>query len=112
MVLNEADNIILDIIGKDSPVLDGLDVPESGDIPSGIHADEENCPPVTPMPTPRPRQIIRPLNRRPSNVDPNLTQKRKLQCELLEVEVYKRKLECLKMENDLALPKSKFTETL
>lgn len=58
--LTDIDNAVLDTIGKDNPVISGLDVTETGDVPETS----------TPNPTPRPTSVKRPLqdlNGRPSS---------------------------------------------
>ena len=47
MVLTNFDHLVIDILGKDSPVLDGLEIPES----SGSDAAQTSVPIVKNNPT-------------------------------------------------------------
>ncbi|XP_049306219.1 uncharacterized protein LOC125777788 [Bactrocera dorsalis] len=109
-VMDEADLAILDILESDSAVVDGLNLPESygnsENLPSAendsrISISEETIanPPLNPR------------KRKRSTKFPSETLDREKKCrlELLEVEVYYRKLQCLKLERELLLPPSAIT---
>ncbi|XP_049302136.1 uncharacterized protein LOC125775520 [Bactrocera dorsalis] len=110
-VMDEADLAILDILESDSAVVDGLNLPESygnsENLPSAendsrISISEETIanPPLNPR------------KRKRSTKFPSETLDREKKCrmELLEVEVYYRKLQCLKLERELLLPLSAITQ--
>jgi hypothetical protein len=112
----------LEIIGKETPVVDGLEIGESG---HSVYAPpkstvEELTPetiPSIPSPTLAPSRLgkyqfgRKNLRRTPvGQTDAAVTKKQKLQCELMEIKIYKHRLECLRIERDLSLPRSTFTE--
>jgi hypothetical protein len=144
-IYDDSDKIILEIIGKDSPALDGLSIPEScgKDIPdntiipeveNGIEdklstVDEHVCNASVSSGCSGPGTVNK--NTPPSNrkkmkrtvkfVDDDLLKlkKKKIQeqtlmfeekKELAKREKYKLDLELYKLENELGLPPSKFTE--
>jgi hypothetical protein len=106
----------LEIIGKDSPVIDGLDIGETDD-PVVANPQESPCPRT-------PSQIPRELSASKVTSDPSPTEnrsrtwkdinneeigvKRKLQCELMQIKLYKHKLEVMKLERELSLPPSTY----
>ncbi|XP_050340601.1 uncharacterized protein LOC126767024 [Bactrocera neohumeralis] len=109
-VMDEADLAILDILESESAVVDGLKLPESygnsENLPSvendsRISISEETIanPPLNPRKTKRSTKF-------PSET---LDREKKCRMELLEVEVYYRKLQCLKLERELLLPPSAIT---
>lgn len=143
-VLDEVDTIILDILGKDSKVVDGLRLPESGDnviIACGNETDEDiandewkNFPPTTSnvrsdsnnyvtsnMPNTNSlnensTQTRKRKNRIETTLAPNkkhsAEEAEKLKRELMKVEIYHRKLQILKIEEELGLPYSEFTRDI
>jgi hypothetical protein len=102
--------MIYDIIGEDSPVLDGLRIPESGrrQPPAApeqeVEFDEEGEPISTPP-------LRRQKKRRVAQSE-LLDVKRQKQVELLELQAYKTRLDCLKLERDLQLEPSDYTKSL
>jgi len=113
---------IIEIIGVESPVLDGLPVGESGDpvtpppstadlsqlSPSMNEDDEPAGTSAGVNVTPKSDKVGR--KRKPRFVHSDiLDMKRKKQTELLEVSIYNEKLKTYEMEQKLNLPPSKFT---
>lgn len=116
--LNEIDNKVLDIIGKESPAVTSLNILESLDERCEIISDTIENLEVSPdlpntstisLSTQAPAK--RKINQK--EMDTNLRNKKiKLQVEHLELQNYKLKLEILKLEKDLDLTPSKFTSGL
>ncbi|XP_017470631.1 PREDICTED: uncharacterized protein LOC108362239 [Rhagoletis zephyria] len=111
--MDEADLAILDILESDSAVVDGLNLPESygnsenlpsAECDSRVSMTEET--PANPPPNPRKRKSS---TKFPSET---LDREKKCRLELLEVEVYYRKLQCLKLERELQLPPSAITREI
>lgn len=102
-MLDEVDNCILDILGNESTVVQGLGQPESGGVFSNLDSTLESIQPQ--------RQISRNRgNPRKRNLD--LADKQaELRVKLLENELYKNKLE-LWLEKKLGMKRSKFTADL
>jgi len=124
----------LEIIGKDSCVVNGLPIGETEDVipveaeqhaASFVAAGEsvildkdveiEVDKPPTPCPTSSlPQSSVTPRNPKKWQfkcVHDTLGQKkRELQCELMKLKIYKPKLEVLKLEKELSLPPSEFTK--
>jgi hypothetical protein len=101
--------MIYDIIGVDSPVLDGLRIPESGrpQPPAApepeVEYDEEGEPISTPLLRRQKRRVVQ---------SELLDVKRQKQVDLLELQDYKTRLDCLKLERDLKLAPSDYTKGL
>jgi len=134
--LDEAEKYIVDVIvGQNSPVETGLSIKESGspqiivsnfahneDLSLDFLLDEEaqDRPSTSQVLDSVPHATLssRPQKRRRSSVadepevDNGASRKRELQFEVLEIQVYKHKLECLKLERELQIETSKFTENL
>jgi hypothetical protein len=95
----------LEIIGKDSPVIEGLDIRETDD-PVVAIPQASPCPrtPSTsdPSPTGNHSRTRKDINNEEIGV------KRKLQCELMQIKIYKNKLEVMKLERELSLPPSSY----
>lgn len=103
-MLDEVDNCILDILGNESTVVQGLGQPESDGVFSNLDSTLESIQPQ--------RQISRNRgNPRKRNLD--LADKQaELRVKLLESELYKNKLEILWLEKKLGMKRSKFTADL
>ncbi|XP_073828452.1 uncharacterized protein [Musca autumnalis] len=99
-VMNEVDLAILDIISSDAVVVEGLNLPESYTV-----SPTDDAPTV---PTQNSHK------RKSSTKFPNETMDRekKLRLELLQVEVYYRKLQCIELERKLQLPTSALTRDI
>lgn len=100
--LDDVDQAILDIIGTDSPVVNGLDLPETGGDP-GLVAQAERD---------RQARNICAKKRSLRNDSANESEMNRLKKELLRIEIHKTKLEILKLENELGLPCSKYTKSI
>lgn len=116
--LDEVDLMILEILEKDSPQVCGLGLPESqqadnqeshSSLSTGIE-NEELANVSTASGTgvlPASKSSRR---KRASGSSRHFDDhEKRLKLELLKVEVYHRKLQCLKLERDLQLPPSEFT---
>ncbi|KAL1516191.1 hypothetical protein ABEB36_000110 [Hypothenemus hampei] len=107
--INEVDSSIFDIIDSESPVLDGIDIPESsGIMDAQDFASLSNIISASKSPTPntaKKRKETLPKNDKSDNI-------KKLKEELISIEIYKNKLEVLKLERELNLPMSVFTKDL
>ena len=101
--------MIYDIIGEDSPVIQGLRIPESGRANISYLADDEELPATL---NSNLGIVVPPRKKRRVELSELLELKRKKQLELLDLEIYKRKLECLKLERELDVQKSTFTQSL
>ena len=127
-VLDDNDSILLDIIGNESPVLDGLPVAESSGTDRLAELIREYLPdedgdeiPDTAQPPPAPTPPIRPSKKK-TLYQTNLDMKRRVVDDqqvirdkkkvLLDVETYKRKLEVLELEKRLGLEPSDFTREI
>ncbi|CAG7830079.1 unnamed protein product, partial [Allacma fusca] len=127
-VMTPVDDIILDIIGRDTPCVRGLGLPQTGDIEKqtgtteAIEIPEElrnrSSSPDSPIPASPTSGSSADLHvtdhrRNRKNKEADLLQrKRKLQVELLEVEIYHKKLVCYGMERALRIEQSELTKTL
>lgn len=107
------DKLIIDIIGSETAVVEGLAIGETGNaVPSTASTNEDL------VEGDNGRHLLRLEKRRNSRVEKSdekeeqLAKKRTLQCELLHLSVYKTRLEALKLERELSLPVSTFTEAL
>lgn len=133
--LNELDMEVLDVIGKESPTIIGLGVPESQENESSTDklesstsheigesegSEEENHESHN-MERNEVANVIKPLrntvhrrrqidNRKEENED--VDEKRKLQIELLKINIYKAKLEARQLELSMGLPKSHVTKDI
>ncbi|CAG7832732.1 unnamed protein product [Allacma fusca] len=118
-VMTPMDDMILDIIGRDTPNVVGLNLPQTGDPLPATPAvtdvvairSEDNQPATPPRPSTNPPVMQTPLTRKSKDAE-MLKRKRKLQIELLEVEIYHKKLICLGMERQLRVQQSQFSKEL
>ncbi|CAG7733861.1 unnamed protein product [Allacma fusca] len=117
--LTAVDNLILDIIGKDSPTVEGINIPQTG-VPSPItrhheqtSESEEFVDEAVPVPSTSVSAVSscavknNSLGRKQfckNSRGDLLKRKRELQVKLLELEVYYKKLKCYSLERDLGLP--------
>ncbi|XP_050295751.1 uncharacterized protein LOC126735715 [Anthonomus grandis grandis] len=106
--------MILDIVGKESPIICGLGVSESFEVAQTqstetpvpnetVHPSGHECGPSTSRKA-RKRKVVESTG---ESDDKN--EKPKLQIEHIKLQIYKTKLEILKLEKDLGLPFSEFT---
>lgn len=106
--MDEVDLAILDIINRDSPLIDGLDLPESGQV--------EVLPTVTVAPEIAAPQASNINANRKRSAQPSTasfeTKEKKLRLEMMEIEIYHRKLQCLKLERELNLNTSIYTRNI
>jgi len=77
---------------------------------------DENINPATQISTPKDASnscgLRKTLKRRIYEDSPNYQRKVDLQNELMEIKIYKHRLEVLKLEKDIGLPTSKFTKVI
>ncbi|XP_067014637.2 uncharacterized protein [Anabrus simplex] len=121
--LTDIDNIVIDIIGKESPIVTSLGVNETWEKPLEETTACENNAEATPVvvgdetPCSSKGQKRKKISSESSlhHTDYQEIQRRKkiaLQNELLEIQIYKSKLEALKLERDLGLPMSHYTKDI
>lgn len=135
--MDEVDLAILDVLEEDNELIDGLDLPETEAIPSSSVSEKampsntiyEKTTGNATADTPPKSMSSSNLESRPStdhqrcrkrhkssNGDDNESEKNeeknKLKVRLLEIEIYKKRLEVLKLERELGIDSSKFTEDL
>ena len=128
--MDESDQFIIDqIIGTDSPTVEGLPVPESGDGNDNWEDDHEandrrmrnelamgeDVDPLlgSTRRSPGPSSSIVPRRRsKADSLNELLIQKKKAQIELLDIEKYKSKLQCLKLEREVGVRPSNWTRDL
>lgn len=116
---------ILDIIGQDSPLIDAIvenDVPETGNQTQELinqvvphFADVQNIPQASSIVNLRGssnRKLRVPKINLKTDRDDYLTQKKKLTLELLSHDIYLRKLQALKLEKELGVRRSEYTQDL
>jgi hypothetical protein len=93
----------LEILGKKTPVVDGLEIGESGhsvNVPPKSTVEELTTETISSIPSPTlaPKKIKyqfgrKNLRRTPvGQTDAAVTKKQKLQCELMEIKIYKHRL--------------------
>jgi len=113
MQLDEADEVILDIIGKESAVLNGLPIPESSGTNEALTVLEEAIPNTSVeeneqqgnfLSSPQPSVPTR--KRKVGVRDEELVELKK---KLFKIEIYKKSLEVFELESKLGLPQSEFT---
>nr|CAI5829971.1 unnamed protein product [Callosobruchus analis]CAI5854070.1 unnamed protein product [Callosobruchus analis] len=127
--LTEVDNMVLEIIGKESPVVCGLGVAESFEKPQkqscetvpegdseGIvnksQSTSDHVAATTSKEASGKRKRVTGNNISTENVSAIKQEKLTLQVEYLKLKNYRTKLEILKLEQELKLPASEFTATL
>ncbi|XP_063219058.1 uncharacterized protein LOC134529167 [Bacillus rossius redtenbacheri] len=127
--LTDVDNIVLDIVGRDSPVVCSLDVPEtwaieqeSREVPvnSSFHASSMMVEDLLLTPasldedggTPTSKAAKRKRTNKFQEEEEFLQEKRKLQLEFLKVQIYKTKLDIMYRERQLNLQCSEFTNNI
>ena len=122
--MDEVDNKILDIVDRESPIIDGLGLSESdggGQVNhSGTTLTSDASVPSTSSAGGPCIQLqasggqgrISKRNRLQNVVQTPREEKEKLVTQLLKTEVHLRKLQCLKLEKELGLKPSKLTEAL
>ncbi|KAL1493886.1 hypothetical protein ABEB36_009570 [Hypothenemus hampei] len=98
--LTEVDNMVLSIIGKESPVICGLGVAESFEKPQDQSSKGGK------------RKRVTDKNASTDNESAIKEEKLTLQVEYLKLKNYRTKLEILKLEKELQLPMSEFTKSL
>jgi len=112
MQLDEADELILDIIGKESAVLNGLPIAESSGTDEAatvleiapLTSEEGNEIQVETSQPPLPTIATR--KRKVGVPDEELVELKK---QLFKVEIYKKRLELYELESKLGVPESEFT---
>lgn len=122
----EIDNIILDILGRDNPIITSLGVPETweqereSEQPAEsltVSSNEEDSTQIKNVDVNENRESQASTKKTKKNYHTDdealeKLKKRKLeyQVEILEKESYRKTLEILKLERELQLPPSKFTK--
>jgi len=106
------DNMILDIVGRESPTVEGLDIGETGNhVPTVqmIHEENESFE----IPDSFPHKKIQKSKRHTQMYESDeIPYSKKLKDELIEITVYKTKLEALKLERELGLLPSTLTSAI
>ena len=112
MVLDAVDEAIHDIIGKESPIVEGLGLPEASGSDVFIPTSEP-CE----IETPTPRSTTFSSRKRLGNSeDDDLTslKKKLLEVEIIshKIDIRKKQIELYKLEIEVGLPPSEFTKTI
>lgn len=132
--LTDIDMLVLDIIGKESPVIQSLGVSETSFTEVGAEDFEETvvpeastyevvesvgeCSELVSAPITVEAATIRNKKRKGSDSRESLSDeallhlKKKLQVECLQKDSYLKSLQILKLERELHLPSSKYTESM
>ena len=92
--LHEADDMILEIVGRESPVIEGLAVRESDQTEMLTIAEPE-------IAVEESSKLC--MSRKRKLTDPALEERRKLQIGLLKLEIYNKKLEIKEKEQRLGI---------
>jgi len=116
-VLNEVDFLILEIIGKDTAVVEGLAIGESGKPAEEqlMERDENHNPAAensTSMDQSNSSGSKKNVKRRYLEDSTHIQKKIDLQIELMEIKIYKHRLEALQLEKEIGIPRSKFTNII
>lgn len=109
------DHLILQIIGTESVVIDGLPIGESGEpelnVEDAHHEDVLESTPNSDGPSSRlPKRPHR--SKAKLSADEEELKRKKLQTTLMEVTIYKTRLEAYQLEKTLSLPLSEYTKVL
>lgn len=112
-MLDEVDKYILDILGLDADARDandGLDITDCLKSERSENEDDEPTPFSADVPPPVAKQNRYPLKRPAAISSSHGREVKQLRMDLLEVEIYHRKLQCLQLERELCLTTSRFTK--